>query len=383
MPGQQQIHNFSGGEIAPDLIARSDLEVYSSAVAEATNWFVTATGALSTRPGTKLINRIRGDTGRIKMFPFSFGTTRHNTYIILFSRFRINFIQTGRLLFEQEHYVPSFIRGEQTTISTKAPLRDGDIVRVFGIREIYNRLLAVRHVSGETFRLTVLGHGEPTTLVGPLGGSVTFFTESGRDLNSLGFSRYNNRQNVRVRITIQRLYTVATPYDEFDIPHLQAKQTYDLVRITHPHYPICNLIRDNHTSWRFEKEVIGHSFILGDNLNIQVTSSEHQPTKDELEAKTDTPAGQPTEQTGPKSKNPADDDDGDVDVGDDGQDTDFSDFDDDIDFGEGIDDPGNLDVGPPGDEPADPGEGNEGQGGAATGEEGGGEVGDGPDQGDE
>ena len=370
MPGNIKTYSFSGGELAPGLLARSDLEAYATGLAEALNWFVSSTGALVSRPGTKYITRIQKEdvSKPVRIFPFNFGTTVANTYIVVFSSHHLRWIQGGNLVLLPPTRVSGFIRAERTRITTDAQLIDNDLVYINGMPSLTNLLLVVRKLSGQSYELLRVGE---------------------RPLNSLGMQRRRDRNGQLVPLTLSCVYRIVTPYRFSDLQLLQVKQTYDLMRITHPNFPIYNLIRRGHTDWFLEQEVIGHTGTFGDVLRIEVTSSEHQPTKDTLEPDTKPP------ETAPKDNSPGDPqgdagaeeeaeiDDG-LDVGP-GGDEPADDFDDDLNVGPDGDEPAdspdddNLDVGPDGDEPADA----PGASGEAGEGEGGGEVGDGPDQGDE
>ena len=384
MPGNIKTYAFSGGELAPGLLARSDLEAYSTGLAEALNWFVSSTGALVSRPGTKFIARLQryGNSRPVRLFPFSFGTTVANTYIIIFGDHWIRFVQGGDMvLVNPPQRVSGFIRATRTRITTNAQLVDDDLVYINGMPAVINLPLVVRKLSGQSYEL---------------------YHQSGEQLNSLGFERRRGSDRQLVPLTLSCIYTLRSPFKHQDLQLLQMKQTYDLIRITHPNFPIHNLIREGHTQWKIEQETIGHTGTFGDTLRIEVTSSEHQPTKDTLEPETKPP------ETAPKDNSPGDPqgdagaeeeaeiDDG-LDVGP-GGDEPADDFDDELDVGpdgdEPADDDDGLDVGPTGDEPADddgldvgpdgdePGDAPGASGEAGEGE-GGGEVGDGDDQGDE
>ena len=384
MPGNIKTYTFSGGELAPGLLARSDLEAYATGLAEALNWFVSSTGALVSRPGTKFIARLQrvGNRRPVRLYPFSFGTTIANTYIIIFGDHWIRFIQGGDMvLVDPPQRVAGFIRAEHTRITTNAQLVDDDLVYINGIPAIINLPLVVRKLSGQSYEL---------------------HHQSGEPLNSLGIQRRRDSNRQLIPLTLSCIYTLRSPFKHEDLQLLQIKQTYDLVRITHPNFPIHNLIREGHTQWKIEQETIGHTGTFGDTLRIEVTSSEHQPTKDTLEPETKPPETAPKDNSpgdphntqgdageeeeaeiddgldvGPGGDEPADDFDDELDVGPDGDEPADS-PDDGLDVGPTGDEPADddgLDVGPDGDEPGDDGEAGEGEGG--------GEVGDGDDQGDE
>ncbi len=64
--------NFSKGEIGPELVARFDVDSYSSSVRLARNVMVRKYGGLSKRPGTRLVAEVYDDSAALRIIPFQF-----------------------------------------------------------------------------------------------------------------------------------------------------------------------------------------------------------------------------------------------------------------------------------------------------------------------
>jgi len=74
--------SFTGGELAPALHARSDLNKYQSGAKTLRNMIVHAHGGASNRPGTKFVAEVKDSADRVRLIPFQFSTTQ--TYVLEF-----------------------------------------------------------------------------------------------------------------------------------------------------------------------------------------------------------------------------------------------------------------------------------------------------------
>jgi hypothetical protein len=68
--------NFSKGEIAEELIARVDVQSYSSAVKQARNVLILKYGGLTKRPGTRLVGEALDASAPVRLIPFQFSLTQ-------------------------------------------------------------------------------------------------------------------------------------------------------------------------------------------------------------------------------------------------------------------------------------------------------------------
>lgn len=68
--------NFSRGELAPQLYARFDADVYSAAAKRVRNMFILKYGGLRKRPGTRLVAEVLDDSEENRLIPFEFSYTQ-------------------------------------------------------------------------------------------------------------------------------------------------------------------------------------------------------------------------------------------------------------------------------------------------------------------
>ena len=85
--------SFGGGEYAPSLQNRSDLELHGSGAKKLQNFFVHAHGGASNRAGTHMIAAAKYDDEEIILVSFEFSTTQ--TYIIEFGKLYCRFYTDG------------------------------------------------------------------------------------------------------------------------------------------------------------------------------------------------------------------------------------------------------------------------------------------------
>jgi hypothetical protein len=92
--------NFSKGEIAEDLIARVDVQSYSSAVKTARNVLVLKYGGLTKRPGTRLVGEAYSSAAPVRLIPFQFSLTQ--AYALELGQGYMRAAASGGLVIEDE-----------------------------------------------------------------------------------------------------------------------------------------------------------------------------------------------------------------------------------------------------------------------------------------
>jgi hypothetical protein len=82
--------SFTGGEVAPTLLGRSDLRTYVNGARALRNVLVLATGGVTRRPGLRHVRQAEGD-GRLVAFEFN----TEQTYLLAFSHQRVDVYADG------------------------------------------------------------------------------------------------------------------------------------------------------------------------------------------------------------------------------------------------------------------------------------------------
>ena len=189
---------FTGGEFAPSLWSRVDLQRYASGCRKLRNFFIHPHGGASNRPGLQFISKPRYPNKKCRGVGFEFSTEQ--VYSIEFGECYCRFYMNGGQII-----APT----DTAAWITATVYYIGDFVKVNDV--IYRS--KTNHTSGA---------GNPTPP-----GNATDWEAS-------------------------EVYEIETPYLETDLPLLKFSQSADVLYITHPnHYPR-TLTRYSHISWRLE-----------------------------------------------------------------------------------------------------------------------------------
>lgn len=85
--------SFIGGELAPALRSRADIEKYQTGLALCENFIVRPQGGIYNRPGTKYVDEIKNSAARGRLIPFQFNTDQ--SYLLLFENNVIRVFRDG------------------------------------------------------------------------------------------------------------------------------------------------------------------------------------------------------------------------------------------------------------------------------------------------
>lgn len=202
-------YGFSAGVLSPALYHRSDLKKYPLGLAEGRNFIIDYLGGAITRPGTEFIDYLDdgGEPGRL--VPFQFNLAIGNTYIIVFSKNKIRFIQDGAYILEASKAITT---SGVTFTSASHGYSVGDWLRSGSFT------LVVSAVTTNTFTCNTV--------------SGVSFDPTGRGLT-----------------TVARIYTIASPYSTADLRSLRFDQDRDVIYINSPSYAERKLTRLGATNW--------------------------------------------------------------------------------------------------------------------------------------
>ena len=211
--------SFAAGELAPALQGRVDLAKYQVGLATCLNWFVHPFGGVSTRAGTAFVGETCDAAVRSRLIPFSFNTQQ--TYVLEFADRMMRVVKGGGYVLEAAVAVAGITRASPGIVTTAAPhgLASGDAVWLEDVQ-------GMTEVNRRRFTVTVLGSS--TVALG---------------IDTSGYADWTSGG------TVARVYTIATPYPEADLPLLKYVQSADMMTLTHPSHAPRNLTRTGHASW--------------------------------------------------------------------------------------------------------------------------------------
>ena len=207
---------FTGGVFSRSILGRSDVEKYDLGLAEGLNWFIHYQGGASTRPGTVFLDYLQDDDKDARLAEFKFSSRLADTYLLVFTKDRLRFMQNGAYVLEAAKSVTGIAANTFTCVA-------------HGF--LNNDWVKIPQIPGAgTYQIT------------------NKFANSFQLLNPDG-SAYVFTGTYNPATTVSRIYTLAHPYAPADLPDLLFSQTRDQVTITHLDYPPYRLSRFAATNW--------------------------------------------------------------------------------------------------------------------------------------
>ncbi len=240
------VYAFTAGELAPTLWNRTDFEKYDLAVAEAENFFVDYRGGISTRPGLIFREFIKDDDKPVKLFDFAFADDDENVNLLVFGENYVRFVEAGSYLLEGDQTIISATQANPCVLGiTGHPYSVDDwisVANVAGMTELNGRTYRISATTTNTVTLQELPYAT--------------------DLDATGFSAYTSGG------VANRVYTLATPYTAAQLAELRAYNRADYVRLTHPDFPVKNLVRASAISWSISDETFGSGMAAPANVAV-------------------------------------------------------------------------------------------------------------------
>lgn len=217
--------SFTGGEWSDSLHARTDLEKYNSAVKLMRNFYCHAHGGASNRPGLRFVGEIKDSpTKTARLIPFQFSTVQ--AYMLEFGDQYMRVYKDGGRVTESDVVITGITKANPGVVTAVAHgFSNGDwvyISAVGGMTQVNGKIFKVANVATDTFELK---------------------TVDGTNVNTSSYTTYTSGG------TVARIYTLATPYLEADLPLLKIVQSADTMYVTHPSYAPRVITRTGHASW--------------------------------------------------------------------------------------------------------------------------------------
>ncbi len=184
--------SFAGGEFAPSLHSRVDLQKYQSGLRKGLNIFIHPHGGASNRPGLKFIAAVKDAARKTRVVPFEFSTEQ--AYVIEFGHLYCRFYRNGGQI----------LKASPTAWITSHGYVIGDFVE----ESATTYYCIEAHTSG------------------------VFATD-------LAANKW----------IAQETFEIPTPYTEDDIFDLKFAQSADVLYVVHPDHAPRELTRTDHDAW--------------------------------------------------------------------------------------------------------------------------------------
>lgn len=200
--------SFAGGELAPELEGRIDLDKYQAGLRLCVNFITLPHGPAQSRSGFRYVNEVKDSSKRTCLLRFSFSTD--DTVIIEAGEGYFRFHTNGGTVLEAAKAIVT-IAGDTLTITTHGYAAGQWLF-----------------IGGRFYRITSAPDAD-TVIVQNLDGSTA--TPSGS--------------------TAARVYEVANGYLEGELFDIHYVQSSDVMTLVHPSHPIKELRRTSVTNWQF------------------------------------------------------------------------------------------------------------------------------------
>lgn len=224
--------SFAGGEIAPELMGRLDLEKYQSSLRECRNFIPLAHGPIKSRPGTTFVNYGKTQAQPIRLIPFQWSVDQ--TMALEFGHLYVRFHTAGSTLLNTSQSITSITCGSTTSVTKAAHgYSDNDSVYFTGITGT-----AATIMNGRFFRV--------------VDASANVFSLQLQNDDLLDTS---GLAATITSATMATAYTVTTPYSGSDLFTLRYVQDSDVLTLTHKNYQTRELSRISAVSWTLSSVV--------------------------------------------------------------------------------------------------------------------------------
>ncbi len=200
--------SFTGGELAPELYARTDQTKYATGLRTCRNFLVQRHGGAANRPGTMYVASVKDRTKAVRLVKFVFNDEQ--TYVLEFGERYLRVVRAGGQL----------VASDAAAWATATEYTVADLVINGGV----TYYCTTAHTSGAP--------SEPG--VGSAWPSSWYALTDG-------------------------IYEIPTPYLEADLATLQVVQSADVVTLVHPNYAPRELRRTAHTRWTLDLIAFGPS----------------------------------------------------------------------------------------------------------------------------
>ena len=236
--------SFSGGEIAPSLYARTDVNKYYTSLRTMRNFYTMRHGGAENRPGTQFICEVKDSTKETRLVPFVFSRTV--SYVLEFGDLCMRVIKNGVLQTLASQNITAITNANPcvVTYAGSDTYTNGDQVQIAEIIGPIGNFLNSR-----TFRVANVNTTANTFELQYLDGT---------NVNSTSFGAYTSGG------TVAEIYRLTTPYAHTDLVGLKFAQSGDVLTIVHPSYEPRELSRTGDTSWTLS--LLNFDFNVGPNI---------------------------------------------------------------------------------------------------------------------
>lgn len=223
MRANATLANFAGGELSPHLHARNDLDLYKTGLERAFNFFTTALGPSIYRAGFRMMHFTRNNQkGWLRKFQFN----DQQTYWLEMTNEKIRFYKEDGVITQTPKNITGITQANPGVVTIAGHgWANGDEVfleNIIGMTELNGRSVVLSAVAANTFALKDV---------------------FGNNIDTTGYGAYVSGG------AASRIYEIASPYTEAQIPYVQMTQNADTMYLTHKSHAPRKLTRTAHDNW--------------------------------------------------------------------------------------------------------------------------------------
>ena len=239
--------SFGGGEIAPEILGRVDLNHYQTGLAKCYNFYPLPSGPAVNRPGFQFVKECKdGGSSVVRIIPFIFNTAQ--AYALEFGELYMRIHTEGGTVLEANKTISGATQANPCVITATAHgFLDGEecyISSIVGMTQLNGRYFKIANKTTNTFEITDL---------------------QGNNINSSAYTAYGSAG------TAARVYTPVSPFSAADLFEINYEQSADVMTLCHPSYAPRELRRSGATSWAFTTITFAPS--IGARTGVSVSAS--------------------------------------------------------------------------------------------------------------
>jgi len=240
-------HSFSAGELAPSLLARTDIPKYKDGAAVMRNFFVDHRSGASTRPGFEFCNHCVYGNYATRLIPYQLSAD--STFVIEFGHEYCRFYTNGAPVLEGYLAISMFYHENPAWIDVPGhSYTAGQSIYITGtgVPQLDGRMFTIGTVSGIELEL---------------------YTTDGHPVDGTGYGAYTANNG-----SVARVYTINSQYSYQDLALLKFFQLQSVMTLVHPSYPVTTLQAVAYNNWFFSSVSFGTT-VPPPNVNYIATTS--------------------------------------------------------------------------------------------------------------
>ena len=246
--------SFGGGEIAPEMLGRIDLNHYQTGLETCSNFYPLPHGPVVNRPGFEFIKEVKnGGAVLPRLIPFIFNTDQ--AYTLELGNLYMRVHTEGATVLNANKTISGATKASPCVITaTSHGYTNGDevyISSVGGMTELNGRYFKVKSVTTHTFEITDL---------------------QDNNLDSSGYTTYTSGG------TAASVFELTTTYATADLFQLSYAQSSDVMTIVHPTYVPREVKRLGATNWTITDITFAPSIAAPGGVSVVATTGSGSET---------------------------------------------------------------------------------------------------------